>query len=130
MMNECSKCGGTMAIGTAYCDYGGTRMPVQWVDGEAAKSLLTGLSLGGRKPHAVRPYRCMKCGFIEVYATPSSKGSEVSAQLATENAQLKQQMAKLMERVAVLETIATDPAERTAREIESLRSPTPPKDEL
>jgi hypothetical protein len=112
-----------MTIGTAYCDYGGTKMPVQWVDGEAAKSLLTGLALGGRKPHAVKPYRCMKCGFIETYATPVTKGNEANAQLATENAQLKQQMAKLMERVAVLETIATDPAERTAREIEKLRSP-------
>ena len=32
-------------------------------------------------------------------------------------------MSKLLDRVAVLERIATDPAERTAREIESLRAP-------
>lgn len=46
-----------------------------------------------------------------------------NAQLEAENKELKQQMSKLLDRVAVLERIATDPAERTAREIESLRAP-------
>lgn len=46
-----------------------------------------------------------------------------NAQLEAENKELKQQMSKLLGRVAVLERIATDPAERTAREIESLREP-------
>lgn len=41
--------------------------------------------------------------------------------LAAENAALKGQVEKLEERLRVLERIATDPAERTAREIESLR---------
>ena len=41
--------------------------------------------------------------------------------LSTENAGLKGQVSRLEERIAVLERIATDPAERTAREIESLR---------
>ncbi len=41
--------------------------------------------------------------------------------LSTENAGLKGQISRLEERIAVLERIATDPAERTAREIESLR---------
>ena len=34
---------------------------------------------------------------------------------------------KLQDRVETLETIATDPAERTAREIEALRELPPPK---
>ena len=34
---------------------------------------------------------------------------------------LKGQISRLEERLAVLERIATDPAERTAREIEQLR---------
>ncbi|HYW16370.1 MAG TPA: hypothetical protein VE891_09495 [Allosphingosinicella sp.] len=38
-----------------------------------------------------------------------------------ENAALKRHLGRLEERMAVLERIATDPAERTAREIESLR---------
>jgi cell division protein FtsB len=41
--------------------------------------------------------------------------------LSQENAGLRGKIAKLEERLSVLERIATDPAERTAREIESLR---------
>ena len=42
--------------------------------------------------------------------------------LTNENDSLKGQMGRLEERIAVLERIATDPAERTAREIEQLRN--------
>lgn len=41
--------------------------------------------------------------------------------LASDNAGLKGQIGRLEERIAVLERIATDPAERTARQIEELR---------
>lgn len=41
--------------------------------------------------------------------------------LSTENARLVGQVSRLEERIAVLERIATDPAERTAREIDALR---------
>jgi len=41
--------------------------------------------------------------------------------LARENEVLRSTVGRLEERMAVLERIATDPAERTAREIESLR---------
>jgi len=41
--------------------------------------------------------------------------------LANENERLTGQVSRLEERIAVLERIATDPAERTAREIDSLR---------
>ncbi len=41
--------------------------------------------------------------------------------LTNENARLTGQVSRLEERIAVLERIATDPAERTAREIDSLR---------
>ena len=41
--------------------------------------------------------------------------------ICAENQELKQQLKQLQERMAVMERIATDPAERTAREIESLR---------
>jgi hypothetical protein len=42
-------------------------------------------------------------------------------ELTGENHRLKTQVGRLEDRLAVLERIATDPAERTAREIESLR---------
>lgn len=41
--------------------------------------------------------------------------------LSGENEQLKGQISRLEERIAVLERIATDPADRTAREIDALR---------
>jgi hypothetical protein len=43
------------------------------------------------------------------------------ALLTSENERLNGQVGRLEERIAVLERIATDPAERTAREIEALR---------
>lgn len=47
--------------------------------------------------------------------------AQANAQLARENEVLRRTVRRLEERMAVLERIATDPAERTAREIESLR---------
>ena len=41
--------------------------------------------------------------------------------LTNENERLTGQISRLEERLAVLERIATDPAERTAREIDALR---------
>ena len=41
--------------------------------------------------------------------------------LSNENSRLNGQISRLEERIAVLERIATDPAERTAREIDALR---------
>jgi hypothetical protein len=41
--------------------------------------------------------------------------------LSNENSGLKGQVGRLEERIAVLERIATDPADRTAREIDQLR---------
>jgi hypothetical protein len=58
------------------------------------------------------------------YPLEGPKGSLTSREdpaLAAENAALKGQVEQLEARLRVLERIATDPAERTAREIESLR---------
>ena len=44
------------------------------------------------------------------------------ALLTADNEKLAGQIGRLEERIAVLERIATDPAERTSREIEALRS--------
>ncbi|HVQ09071.1 MAG TPA: hypothetical protein VMS43_11625 [Allosphingosinicella sp.] len=60
------------------------------------------------------------------HRAPRGAGGELAAKrevelLSNENAGLKGQVGRLEERIAVLERIATDPAERTAREIEQLR---------
>jgi hypothetical protein len=49
------------------------------------------------------------------------EGAQENEKLANENAALRGTVGRLEERIAVLERIATDPAERTAREIEQLR---------
>jgi len=54
-------------------------------------------------------------------AGKATAGAEENARLAHENETLRRTVGRLEERMAVLEAIATDPAERTAREIEQLR---------
>ena len=54
-------------------------------------------------------------------AGTTAAGTEENARLAHENEVLRRTVGRLEERMAVLEAIATDPAERTAREIEQLR---------
>ena len=57
----------------------------------------------------VREKRRLATGAIEI------------VQLTAENDRLQDEVGAMKSRLAVLETIATDPAERTSREIESLR---------
>ena len=52
------------------------------------------------------------------YGTGSKKGDPA---LERENSDLKETVSLMQDRIAVLEQIATDPATRTAREIEQLR---------
>jgi hypothetical protein len=61
--------------------------------------------------------------FKQVGVAPSDDSSEAreNSRLTHENETLRRTVGRLEERMAVLERIATDPAERTAREIESLR---------
>ncbi len=54
-------------------------------------------------------------------STSSLGDARENARLAHENEGLRLTVRRLEERMAVLERLATDPAERTAREIERLR---------
>ena len=54
-------------------------------------------------------------------AQPNVADARNNARLAHENERLRLTIDRLEDRLAVLERIATDPAERTAREIERLR---------
>ncbi len=54
-------------------------------------------------------------------AQPNVADARDNARLAHENERLRLTIDRLEDRLAVLERIATDPAERTAREIERLR---------
>ena len=57
-----------------------------------------------------------------VYPQKTEETVERVKLLSQENAQLRAELGSIKDRLAVVERIATDPAERTAREIDALRS--------
>jgi hypothetical protein len=57
-----------------------------------------------------------------VYPQRNEETVERVKLLSQENAQLRAELGSIKDRLAVVERIATDPAERTAREIDALRS--------
>ena len=129
-MADCPKCRGLMTPGYTFVPDTGSR--VKWLDGEVPGGLWKTLaaSIGiGFKPSELASRRCSKCGFVEFFADPSSKPIKTLSTVDEETAELRGLIAKMQDRLAVLETIATDPAERTAREIESLRDLPSAKDD-
>ncbi len=62
--------------------------------------------------------RARRRGFVETDDLEAQRKIDL---LSNENEKLVSQIGRLEERLRVLERIATDPAERTAREIDALR---------
>ena len=123
-MADCPKCRGRMMPGSALLAEYGAR--VKWLDGEPSVWRSVAASLGiGRKATELTARRCNQCGFVEFFADPSAKPVTSLTTVEHETEELRGLVSRLQDRLAVLETIATDPAERTAREIESLRDPSP-----
>ena len=121
-MADCPKCRGRMTQGYIYLPDTGGR--VKWRDGEPNWKGLLGL--GGSKPSDLLSRRCTECGFVEFYADTQAKPVKTLRSIDEENERLRSLVTKLQDRVGTLEAIATDPAERTAREIEALRELPPP----
>ena len=128
-MADCPKCRGRMTPGLPYLPDTGGR--VKWLDGEPNlwKSLAAAFGVGGLKVADLTARRCGQCGFVEFFADPSVKPVKTLSSVDEETEMLRGMVTRMQERIAVLETIATDPAERTAREIEKLRDPVPPAEE-
>jgi len=121
-MADCPKCRGLMTPGFAFLpDYG---VRVKWFDGEpsAWKKLASSLGMGGRGTD-LGSRRCSQCGFVEFFADPRAKAVKTLSTVEEETQRLRALVSTLQDRLSVLEAIATDPAERTTREIESLRDP-------
>jgi predicted nucleic-acid-binding Zn-ribbon protein len=115
-MADCPKCRGRMTQGHVYLPDTGGR--VKWRDGEPGWKAALGM---GGKSSDLLARRCTACGFVEFYADISAQPVKTLRAIDEENERLRSLVTKLQDRVATLETIATDPAERTAREIEALR---------
>jgi hypothetical protein len=45
----------------------------QWVQGKPEKSFWTGIKTKGRSRRLVTTFRCVRCGFLESYATEEMK---------------------------------------------------------
>ena len=118
-MAVCPKCRGAMTQGFAYLPDYGTR--VKWMDGEPGfwRALTGGFRT---KAAELNARRCAECGYVELFVDTQSKPIKTLKSIDDENERLRNLVTTLQDRVANLETIATDPAVRTAREIESLRS--------
>jgi hypothetical protein len=94
---------------------------LSWMDGE--KSIWASLTAGFRtKTAELRARRCSECGLVEFLVDERSKPVKTLKSVDEENERLRKLVTTLQRRVETLETIATDPADRTAREIESLRA--------
>lgn len=126
-MADCPKCRGRMTQGFLYLPDTGGR--VKWLDGEPGfwKSMVG--AFVGVKSSDLIARRCTECGYVEFFADTEAKPVKTLKWIDEENDRLRNLVTKLQDRVATLETIATDPAERTAREIESLRALPPKSDD-
>jgi hypothetical protein len=115
-----------MSQGYLYLPDSGGR--VKWMDGEPGfwKAMLGAFKT---KSADLMARRCGACGYVEFFVDTEAKPVKTLKSIDEENERLRNLVTKLQERVATLETIATDPAERTAREIESLRALPPARDE-
>jgi len=118
-MADCPKCRGAMTGGFTYIPDTGGR--VKWMDGEPG-FWTTVMGAFRTRSIELSARRCTQCGFVEFYADTQAKPVKTLRAIDEENERLRNLVTKLQERVSTLETIATDPAERTAREIESLRA--------
>lgn len=73
----CPKCGGRMAGGFLVTkDSNGWHCATQWVEGEADKSVWTGLKVKDRTVLPLTTYRCGRCALVETYAEPEHKGPQ------------------------------------------------------
>jgi hypothetical protein len=108
-----------MTEGFAFNTGDGGRL--RWIDGE--KSFWASLTAGFRTSTAeLAARRCSECGLVEFIVEERSRPVKTLKSVDEENQRLRRLVATLQQRVETLETIATDPAEQTAREIDALRA--------
>lgn len=126
-MSDCPKCRGRMTQGYLYLPDTGGR--VKWLDGEPGfwKSMVGAFT--GTKSSDLMARRCGQCGYVEFFVDTQVAPVKTLKSIDEENERLRSLVTKLQDRVSTLETIATDPAERTAREIEALRELPGPDEE-
>lgn len=71
-MPKCVKCGTDMEEGFALDRTGGKHDVMSWVSSRALVKLFGGGGAGAKlssgDSHAIKSFRCTKCGYLELYA--------------------------------------------------------------
>jgi hypothetical protein len=63
-IDKCPKCGAEMQEGFLI----ESKLPSRWVAGKPTTSVLGGTQARGREQRQVGSYRCVGCGYLELYA--------------------------------------------------------------
>lgn len=118
-MTDCLRCRGKMTEGFAISQSDGGKLG--WVDGEPSfwAALTAGFST---KITSMSSRRCTECGLVEFLTDERAKPVKTLKLVDEENERLRKLVVTLQQRLETLEAIATDPGERTSREIEALRA--------
>jgi predicted nucleic-acid-binding Zn-ribbon protein len=61
---KCPKCGGEMQEGFILEH----RLPARWITGKPEKSILGDIKADDREHRHIESYRCLGCGYLELYA--------------------------------------------------------------
>jgi ribosomal protein S27AE len=77
---QCPKCSSSMSEGFIIDHTQSGTTVGSWVEGQPAKSVWTGLKLGGRPKMDMAAWRCGRCGFVELYASGVSASPAITAQ--------------------------------------------------
>lgn len=66
---NCPKCSAEMEEGFILDHTSGAYLPSNWVEGEPIKSFWTGTKISDKSQYQITTLRCVRCGFLESYAT-------------------------------------------------------------
>jgi hypothetical protein len=66
---NCPKCGAELEEGYIVDRTSKATLASDWVEGEPVKSFWTGTKISDKRKYRVRSLRCVRCGFLESYAT-------------------------------------------------------------
>jgi len=64
----CPKCDGELELGFVVDPSIGMVKPGLWVEGTAELNLMRGTTLTGKRSYGIDAYRCVRCGYLELYA--------------------------------------------------------------
>ncbi len=80
-MNEsntnCPKCSTEIEEGFIVDHTYGANLASNWIEGEPVKSFWSGTKINDKKHYQVKTLRCVRCGFLESYATVETTGDSI-----------------------------------------------------